>query len=280
MSSGRGKTVWIASYPKSGNTWLRAVYTALCTGAEPDINSLDGGDLAADRLAFDVALGIRSSDLSLGEIDALRPRAEETAQAALNRDRWRKIHDALLPGPSGELIVSVEATRCALYMIRDPRDVAVSLASHGDWDLKKAARCLASDATSGSTEREVGEQLRQRVGTWSSHVRSWADQDYFPVHVIRYEDCVADPVATFYGAFRFGGLDVSEEDVSRAVSACSFDRLRDQETRYGFREVESLTNPFFRRGPAGSWKKELPSDLATQILKQHVGLMARFGYGD
>ena len=64
------RTVWLASYPKSGNTWLRAVYTALLNGSEPDINSLDAGDLGASRAVFDAALGLRSADLTPDEVDA------------------------------------------------------------------------------------------------------------------------------------------------------------------------------------------------------------------
>jgi len=273
-----GLTVWVASYPKSGSTWLRAVYTALLGEAEPDINDLGAGDIAAAREIFDTGLGARSSDLTPDEIDLLRPRADEVACEGAGVDLWRKIHDALFAGPGGELVVSVAATRVALYMVRDPRDVAVSLAHRVGKPLTWAVERLGSPSTVSKSTGRLESQLRQRLGTWSEHVASWTDAPPFPVHVVRYEDCLADPLPTFRSAFAAAGLNATDTALSEALAGCAWDRLRAQEDASGFRERGPGMALFFRRGIAGGWAEEMPAELARRMEDQHGEVMARFGY--
>ena len=179
-------TIWLASYPKSGNTWLRAMYSAWSAREEARLDRLDGVPMAASRQAFDDALGIDSADLTADEIDLLRPRADEVIAAQDRRDgeiRLRKVHDALFTGPAGEPVVSVAAARCAVYVIRDPRDVAVSLAHHTDRapGLRRRVHGLAERRRWRPPRDRLEPQLRQRLGTWSEHVESWTDQETIPV---------------------------------------------------------------------------------------------------
>lgn len=273
-----GGIVWLASYPKSGNTWLRSVYTALRNGAEPDINNLEGS-LPALRTIFDQALAVRSADLTPDEVDTLRPRADEAEASVVAEALMRKIHDALFETPDGELIVSTRATRAAVYMVRDPRDIAVSWAQHADVPLAVAVEELcAPRACLAGSRRRLDNQVRQRLGTWSQHVRSWTESPPFPVHVVRYEDCLTDPVRTFYSAFVFAGLETSIEEAARAVDAASFKRLRAQEEAKGFSERQSGRNRFFRSGSAGGWREALTPELARKLLDHHGEVMARYGY--
>ena len=274
-----GRTVWLASYPKSGNTWLRAVYSAWHSGEPPDINHLEGGLIAGARHLFDDALGVASSDLTRTEVETLRPRADEVLARAASEPLLRKAHDAFFPGPMGEPVISVAATRAALYMIRDPRDVAVALAHHEGKSVEWAAGKLNDpDAGTGGVRGFAG-QLRQRLGTWSEHVLSWADDAPFPVHVLRYEDCLAEPVAAFAAALRAAGLEtLDHERVGAAVELAAFDRLRAAEERDGFKERPPAAKRFFRSGRAESWREELPAELAASIQDAHAAVMTRFGY--
>jgi len=97
------------------------------------------------------------------------------------------------------------------------------------------------------------------------------------VHVVRYEDCLAKPVATFGDALAAGGTLPDEVAVRIAVAKCSFEHLRAQEERAGFGELEGH-GPFFRRGTAGGWQGELTPDLARHLEDAHGEVMARFGY--
>ena len=275
-----GQTVWLASYPKSGNTWFRAVYTAWRADGPIDLAELQGGEIASSRELFDQALGIPSSSLTPDEVDLLRPRADELIAAGDGEPRLRKIHDAYFRGPGGEPIVSVGATRAALYVVRDPRDVAVSYAHHAGMTPEWAAGRLANPhAAIGGGRNGLARQLRQRLGTWSDHVRSWVDEAPFPVEVVRYEDCIAAPVATFARALRWAGFaPVDEARLAGAVDSATFERLRDAEQEQGFREGPTEAGAFFRRGESGAWREELPAELAARIEDEHGEVMARLGY--
>jgi hypothetical protein len=245
-----------------------------------DVNALAGGPIASYRDYFDVALGIPSSSLTFAEIDLLRPRVDEVVASEAAEPHLRKIHDAYVTA-AGKPVVSVTATRAALYIIRDPREVAVSYAHARGRTLAWAQRHLNDPgATVGGSEDRLHEQLRQRLGTWSQHVRSWVDETPFPVEVFRYEDFAAAPVATFSRALRFVGFaNVNERRVAESVERAAFGRLQRAEQDYGFRERRSGERTFFRRGESGSWRDELPADLAARIQDDHGEVMARFGYG-
>jgi hypothetical protein len=274
-----GRTVWLASYPKSGNTWLRAVLSAWYTGSPPRLDALVGRGVAA-REPLDHALGIPTSDLTPAEVAILRPRVDELLAAASKDTLVRKTHDGLYPGPEGEPVISVEATRAAVYMIRDPRDVAVSLAHHDGRDLEWVVDHLDDpSATRTGTPGALEYQVAQRTGTWSDHVRSWVDDAPFPVHVLRYEDCLDDPVRTFRSALRFAGLGpVDDAGVSLAVEHASFDLLQAEESRVGFAERPRRSTRFFRHGRAGAWREEMTTEAAARIEQAHGEVMRRFGY--
>jgi hypothetical protein len=274
-----GRTVWLASYPKSGNTWFRAVYSAWRTSGAPDLDTL--GTIASSRERFDDSLSIASSDLTPQEIELLRPRADDVVDGDIEQLHLQKIHDQLTTGRASRYIVSEAATRCALYVIRDPRDVAVSLAHHNEHGVDWAAVKLNDPAAAMSDRADdISDQLLQRLGSWSTHVRSWVDHAPFPVHVVRYEDCLDDPVTVFTAAFTAAGFPVVTEDFAAAVERSSFAHLQAREAEGGFREARSRTAPFFRQGMAGGWRTELPEALADGIVAAHADVMARFGYLD
>lgn len=210
-------TIWLASYPKSGNTWLRAMYSAWGSRGQAHLARLDGIPMAASRQAFDDALGIDSADLTPDEIDLLRPRADEAIAAQDRRAgdvRLRKVHDAFFTGPTGEPVVSAAAARCAVYVVRDPRDVAVSLAHHVDKPLDYVVGYMGSaNAAVAAGDDRLEPQLRQRLGTWSQHVESWADQETIPVVVVRYEDCLQGPANVWSSVLDFAGLPVEPDRV-------------------------------------------------------------------
>ena len=274
-----GRTVWLASYPKSGNTWLRAVYSAWRNSGEPDLDCL--GTIASSRERFDDALGIVSSDLTPAEIEMMRPMSHNVVDGDSGEVHLEKIHDQLSNSRTGPLAVSRAATRSALYLIRDPRDVAVSLAHHNERDVAWAVRKLNDPAAVMSNrDEDISDQLVQRLGSWSSHVQSWVDHDHFPVHVIRYEDCLADPITALATAFAAAGLAPVRAEVATAVARSSFAHLQAREAAEGFREARSHTSAFFRQGTAGEWRKELAESLAGNIVAEHGEVMSRFGYLD
>jgi hypothetical protein len=278
-----GHLVWLASYPKSGNTWFRVLLSNLTSedDAPVGIDRLSTGAIASAREVFDEYVGVPSSDLTQDEIDALRP-AVYRAIAAGPGDSYHKVHDALVRAGAGrEPIIPVDDSSGAVYLVRNPLDVAVSYAHHAavepdrviEW-MNDPTHCFA-----GSRSRIEG-QLRQRMLTWHGHVESWLDQDDVPVHLVRYEDLASDPHATFSGAARFLGLADDPDRIARAVSNSSFEGLQRQEQASGFAERPATTSSFFRRGVVGSWRSDLNDRQVALLIDHHGPMMTRLGYLD
>jgi hypothetical protein len=281
-----GNTVWLASYPKSGNTWFRAAYAAWHNRGPVDLEylSVDGAEgIASSRERFEQALGLVTSELTSSEVQRLRPLADDFADSLHDGPHLTKIHDVLFAPSDGAPIVSVAATRAAIYIVRDPRDVALSFAHHLGMDVSLVVGHMTNNGFSlGNAGAGTGglHQLRQHLGSWSTHVTSWLDNTLFPVLPVRFEDCLRDPVATFVDAFRFAGFDVDAESMAEAVGHSSFERLAESEQAHGFTERPNGSVRFFREGKAGSWRYELDPDLAERICRDHGAVMGRLGYLD
>jgi hypothetical protein len=157
--------------------------------------------------------------------------------------------------------------------------VAVSLAHHTDKTIESVVDFMCSPrATVSNNPAALEPQFPQRLGTWSHHVRSWTGHRLFPVHVVRYEDCLANPLATFGAALRAGGVEFSAEELGDALENSTWQRLREQEDKAGFRERISRHEKFFRQGAAGGWREELPPELAHRLALAHATVMAELGY--
>ena len=98
------------------------------------------------------------------------------------------------------------------------------------------------------------------------------------IHVMRYEDMVADPLAAFGGLTRFLQLEVTPERLERAVANSSIDTLRDLEDKEGFHEQSREGVRFFGQGGVDAWKRDLPEAQARRIVERHRAQMARFNY--
>lgn len=270
--------VWLASYPKSGNTWLRlALYSLLQGGAEVDFRRrLSFAPLAAGRADLDVELDVQAGDLTDDEAEALRPRLYEVQmQQASGRPLYRKVHDAWHLTVRGEPLFPPAVTRQTVYIVRDPRDVAVSLAHHGGWTVDDAIAMMANrQMVFAQTERS---QLRQVVQDWGSHVESWLDNSP-ALLLLRYEDMLAAPQQALGRVAGHLGLTVSEADLARAVAATRFDRLRAEEDRHGFDERSAASDRFFRRGIAGGWRDTLTPAQEQRLVAAHGRVMQRLGY--
>jgi hypothetical protein len=270
---------WLASYPKSGNTWLRAILATLISGKPVDINAMAFlGPHAASRSRFDRALGLDSASLSEEQELNLRPRVYEILAAEAERPLYCKTHDAFVPTPNDEPLFPTAATRGAVYVVRDPRAVAVSL---GHFTARSIDETIAAmdnprEVFAGSTHR-LSQHLRQPLLRWCEHVESWLAAP-FPVHLLRYEDMLADPHATVRAVAAFLGLSASDADISLAVEATSFSRLQGQERATGFAESPRHAAAFFREGEAEGWRRALTAEQAGRIVAAHGPVMRRLGY--
>jgi aryl sulfotransferase len=270
---------WLASFPKSGNTWLRIALASLLSGRPADINAMPSVSLiASNRAFFDNALGIESADLTIEQVTNLRPRAYEIWTAEAERPIYCKTHDAYCMTPAGEPLFPTAVTLGAVYIVRDPRAVAVSLAHHGARTIDEAiARMDDPAATPSASTRRLHRQLPEIRGAWRDHVESWLSAP-FPVHLLRYEDMHRDPHGAFTAVAAFLGLPCDRERIAAAVDAASFARLQAQERATGFIEKPIQAAAFFREGSIDGWRRALLPEQATHIATANDDIMRRCNY--
>lgn len=272
----------LASYPKSGNTWLRAVVESVNRGGGPiDLDGNLAGILSGtSRRVFDYAACLDASDLAPNDIAWARSRIWASLADEIAETLWLKVHDAYLPvRAGGDPPYPAQAIKAVVYVARDPRDVAVSFARHFDVSLDQAIASLADPGTTLDADGAApSEQLPALLSSWSAHAASWLDAPGLPVQLLRYEDMQADPAEAFGTALTFLGLDVDPATLARAVDAARFEALQAQEIASGFRERESREHLFFRRGQAGAWREDLSAEQADRVLADHHAMMHRLGY--
>ncbi len=280
------RTVWLASYPKSGNTWIRAIVTALSTHPHLfQVNQLSSGAQPFGLASSIPRLGLDSRWLDFDENDQLRTTLIQPAASSADEDSevpttplLRKTHELWRPGRPGREPFPADATRAAILVVRDPRDVACSFAPFFDIGLDDAIDAIASSPESGPGQ-PVHAVTAQPWGSWSEHTRSWLGPDVpVPVHLIRYEDLKEDAVATLEPVFAAIGLECTHEQLVAAVDDTRFERLASSEALDGFREVSPNTQTFFREGRAGGWRDTLSDAQVAAIEADHGDVMLELGY--
>lgn len=269
---------WLASYPKSGNTWLRVFLANLRAGgrAPAHINRLHTTQFAAREL-LDRTIGWETSELGQAEWEALRLPTQE-ALAAQGAEVPVKTHEAFADPRDGKPRFSRTASRGAIYVVRNPLDVAVSL-SHYWGKSVDVAIAFMNDPRAELAYGPNGPQVSQLLCDWSTHVRSWMDGAGMPVCVLRYEDMLAFPEKTFEEAARAAGLSTQPADVAGAVARSGFEQLQRQEAENGFLE-RTTKRVFFRAGRSGEGREKLTARQVDLIIERHGEIMRRFGYLD
>jgi hypothetical protein len=255
--------IWIASYPKSGNTWVRFLVCSLIFGPQDSASALN-------RLAPDLH--------ELAELPTqLPPRL------------LMKTHFAF-----SERMPLAAATAGAIYVVRQPADVMLS-------NFHYARRSGATEADDeAALERYVEEFIAARgdprwlqrgMGSWEENVRSWIGAPLpFPVLPLRYEDLLADPIEGASRLRGFLGVQCSDEQLARAVAASSFERLRAiEESDIAAGRVGIFYKPylhssieagrrFMRAGRSGEARRTLSAAQLRQINLRFDSVMQACGY--
>jgi hypothetical protein len=269
--------VWLASYPKSGNTWCSIFLTHLLSGVPGPVDltrPLRSANFAA-REHFDRLTGWESAELRAGSSTRLRPLAQE-ALAREGVDAPIKTHDAFADPRDGQERFSRAATRGVLFLVRNPLDIVGSLSHHSGLGLDETIAYLNSPRAAQARPGNSA-QLPELLLDWSSHARSWVDAHGLPVLTTRYEDLLRDPEGGFRRMCEFAGLPTDPARIARAVGQSRFDILREQEARTGFAEAPPGRR-FFRSGRSGTWRATLSDRQVEAVVACHEPMMRRFGY--
>ena len=281
MNKDLKKIVWLASYPKSGNTWFRVFLSNLFSDKDlpVSINELHATPIASSRSLFDDHAGVHSSDLSANEIEELRPEVYRRVAMEAKETVFHKVHDTWRQTPSGKPLFPEEVTKAVLYFIRNPLDVTVSFAFHGSKNPDEMVKEVNDPGNAFcSKPKRLYNQLVQPLSDWSGHVKSWVDDSRLPINVVRYEDMLTDTFNTFSKALEVVGIEKSEEEIRKAIGASDLKALSEMEQEVGFKEKPIGMKSFFRKGKAGGWREHLDELSVKMLVNRHRDFMERFGY--
>jgi hypothetical protein len=269
--------VWLASYPKSGNTWSR-IFLAnyLMNRDEPlpinEVRRFGTGDAVSHY--YQRVAGRKIDPADWNTVIGLRYRVLK-AIVANNADvNLVKTH-SISSEVNGITMIPPEVTRAAVYIIRNPLDMVLSYARHYGVTASDAATAIGRSDNAVIGDRDSVTQL---LGSWSEHVTSWTSVPPVPTLVLRYEDMLANPAESFGKLLDHLGIPIDQHRLEKAIRFSSFDEVSRQEGESGFGEKSSHSDRFFGKGQSGYWRNELAPELVKQIKRDHKHVMKKFGY--
>ena len=237
--------VFLTSYPRSGNTWTRFLVGNL-VHLEEAVTFLN-----VERLVPDM---YKHADGYLRSLP--RPRILKSHE--VYDPRYKKI----------------------IYIVRDPRDVAVS---NYHWEQKQ--KSVSEDCPIEKfVPRWIAGVYWERLGNWGDHVTSWLStrQDTSGFIILRYEDLIVNPAQELVKVAHLLGIDPARARLARAVELSSADRMRQLETTQGSRWVQTRftrqDKPFVRKASSGGWRAVLPAESVAQIEAAWGHIMSALGY--
>lgn len=270
---------WIASYPKSGSTWLRLFLMAYSDPAGFDING------RSPNFTLDTNTDVYEQ-VAKAEVECLSDTEARLLRGAvlvrLSRLAWQHTKGpAYLKTHAANVTVNdmpwipADFTEKSLYILRDPRDVVVSMADHLGQTIDQTIGTMASEL------RRLGLRrcgVHVPLMSWSMHVQSWRRDLPYDQFALRYEDLLTDPGRWFQAVLNFFGLAFDRTRFNDAMSLTTFDALRDAEAEHGYEAKSDHQKRFFRRGQAGGWRDVLSAEQALRIEDGHGAVMRECGY--
>ncbi len=271
--------IWIASYPKSGNTWLRAMISTY-------YYSNDG--------LFDQSLLKKIDQFPtskyLNEYNFNKNIPGETckywisAQEKINLDKkvkFFKTHNAFGKLNNYDFTNNQNSIGC-IYVVRDPRNVITSLKNHYQLNDEQAFSWITNEKNyiyNILRFNELGYSDFQFISSWSTNYNSWKLQKKIPVKIIKYEDLLNSTYAVFLEIIKFiaeitnNTHSMNKNKIRKTLRSTTFEALKKNEKEHGFteavrdREDRNKKVPFFNLGPKNDWKKILDTEFRQKIQK-------------
>jgi aryl sulfotransferase len=268
---------WIASYPKSGKTWVCAIVDRIAHPERPmDINALGNTAPSFSALTqkFVERSGIKLSGSAPGEVRRWWPEVQRQICETADKEIFLKTHNVAGKFDSGPF-PDPGSTASAIYILRDPRDVALSYAWHYKMTLGLAIVALCTSSAFNIKQEHLG--LTELLMSWGEHVFGWTSLKRCPLLVLRYEDLLANPAAGVRAIGKFLDKPLSADQVDAIVAATSFQELKGQEQACGFNE-SVRSDGFFRTGTAGQWRDVEEQSVFQPLIDKNARIMRRHGY--
>ena len=272
-----GKIIWIASFPKSGNTWMRAFLANYVLNQKQPypIDELGSFSLSDTRPRFFQAASQQSVEqLSQADVLKLRCRCQALIADFKNHDHFVKTHSRYGIYNSHSLI-NDSVSKGAIYLVRNPLDLVISYSAHLGVSIDEAIDAM--DGTPNLTV-EADNNVVTVMGSWSEHADSWLTNKSIPRILVRYEDLVKDPTKEFNKVLSTLGMEIDDDQLNNAIRFSSFSELAKQESISGFRERPPHAKQFFRQGVSGQWKHILQRSQVEKIILAHGNVMTKLGY--
>ncbi len=277
--------IWLASYPKSGNTWLRMFLKSYFqkSGSKFKLDKKQDDDFKS--AGFPDYKDLEDLKIDYNEFSEI-VKNWEAIQDYINlnnRTNFLKTHSSMCTiGPYK--FTTNRNTKGGIYLVRDPRDVLVSYAHHITEDFETTFKLItSSDYYEMYPLPFKNIKFRKSLlGSWADHYNSWKSYKSSKILMIKYEDMVSNKYDTFHKIVSYlneiDNTEVDKDKLIKALKQTEFEELQKMERRDGFQEKLKRTDLFFRKGKAGAWKEELPVDLTKKIEKIFHKEMTELGY--
>ena len=279
---------WIASYPKSGNTWLRTLISAYYYSKDGFYNqSLLKNISQFPEKSHYVSFEYNSSEIT----DTTRLWIK--AQEKINEDkkmRFFKTHNIFGSVNNCKFTNKQNSIAC-IYIVRDPRNVVTSLKNHYELDDEKALKWMTNNKHfiyDVGKVKESGYGDFQFISSWEMNYKSWKNQKEIPVKIIRYEDLLKETYTVFTDVIEFINKTlnikkINKDKIKKSVSSTFFHKLKNDEKNNGFEEaVPSKNNgetiPFFYLGPDNDWRKILDNNQKLKFNDIFKKQLKELGY--
>ena len=283
--------IWLASYPKSGNTWLRFFILSLLMGRKTNLhlNHLKAIASYPDKSHLE---GLTSKYLNFEEVS----KNWIGSQNRINLDKklkFFKTHN-MLGKFKGHPFTNKDNTLATIHIVRDPRNVITSIKNHYNLTTYNEAKnfLFFKNQVLTLSKQEKKKYLNkekfplpQFIGSWQTHYLSWKNMKGNCL-LVKYEDLIEKPFKEFSKISNFiGGLiniKFKEEDIIDSIKKSEFSNLKNMENQHGFTESsfdkDGKKNMFFFLGPENNWKNLLDKGLVNEINKEFENEMRDLGY--